>query len=62
MLDEKWENAKEGDGQVVLLSGMAGVGKSRLLHEWLLRLLLWDKYGNNTAHRANVLYNRPHHQ
>jgi class 3 adenylate cyclase/predicted ATPase len=32
MLD-RWEKVKEGDGQVVLLSGIPGVGKSRLIHE-----------------------------
>ncbi len=33
LLLDKWEKVKEGDGQVILLSGMPGVGKSRLLHE-----------------------------
>jgi class 3 adenylate cyclase/predicted ATPase len=32
MLD-RWQKAKEGDGQVIFLSGIPGVGKSRLLHE-----------------------------
>jgi class 3 adenylate cyclase/predicted ATPase len=30
---DRWEKVKEGDGQVILLSGIPGVGKSRLLHE-----------------------------
>ncbi|MGE5852634.1 MAG: AAA family ATPase [Deltaproteobacteria bacterium] len=33
LLLDRWEKAKEGDGQAILLSGIPGVGKSRLLHE-----------------------------
>jgi class 3 adenylate cyclase/tetratricopeptide (TPR) repeat protein len=33
MLLDRWQKCKEGDGQVILLSGLAGVGKSRLIHE-----------------------------
>ncbi len=33
LLLDRWQKAKETDGQVVLLSGLAGVGKSRLVHE-----------------------------
>lgn len=33
LLLDGWQKAKEGDGQVVLLSGIPGVGKSRLVHE-----------------------------
>lgn len=33
LLLDRWEKVKEGDGQAILLSGIPGVGKSRLLHE-----------------------------
>jgi class 3 adenylate cyclase len=33
LLLDRWQKVKEADGQVILLSGIPGVGKSRLLHE-----------------------------
>jgi class 3 adenylate cyclase/predicted ATPase len=33
LLLDRWVKVKEGDGQAILLSGIPGVGKSRLLHE-----------------------------
>lgn len=33
LMVDRWQKAKESDGQVIFLSGIPGVGKSRLLHE-----------------------------
>jgi class 3 adenylate cyclase/predicted ATPase len=38
VLLDRWQKVKESDGQVVLLSGIPGVGKSRLIHELRLQI------------------------
>ena len=33
MLEQRWAQARDGQGQVVVIAGESGVGKSRLAHE-----------------------------
>ena len=55
LLLERWEQAKEGEGQVVLLAGEPGIGKSRLVRALRGRL-------ENEPHTALSHYCSPHHQ
>ncbi|UWU77877.1 AAA family ATPase [Bradyrhizobium huanghuaihaiense] len=55
LLLEHWERAKEGEGQVVLLGGEPGIGKSRLVRALRGRL-------EHEPHTALGHYCSPHHQ
>lgn len=54
LLTRRWQRAKDGDGQVVLLSGEPGIGKSRLTRA------LQDTLGD-AAHMRVLLQCSPHH-
>jgi predicted ATPase len=38
MLTRRWERARAGDGQLILIVGEPGLGKSRLIEEFHARL------------------------
>lgn len=45
LLEERWQRAKEGEGQVVVLQGEAGIGKSRLVEELRTRIAGERRFG-----------------
>jgi predicted ATPase/class 3 adenylate cyclase len=55
LLVERWEHAQAGDGQVVLLSGEAGIGKSRVVEAL-------KEHAAHTAYTPMVFRGSPYHQ
>ena len=60
LLLDRWEKVKEGDGQVILLSGIPGVGKSRLLHELKSHIQhephIWSHYQCSPYHSQSAFF------
>ncbi len=60
LLLDRWQNARQGSGGVVLLSAEAGVGKSRLLKQVRTRVAdephSWVEWRCSPYHRDSALY------